>query len=310
MARMNDIPLRQADLNLLMVFMVIMESGSTTVAADRLFLTQSAVSHSLRRLRRLFDDPLFVRSGSGLASTPRAEAIARDLEPLLQGIDRLVAGRTDFEPISAVREFKIGLPDAIGVCLVPALMQAFAEQAPKCNLILRPTSRSEVIRQLDEDEVHVAMTVMGSLKSWHERVEIGEFSYRCVFDGARIKAGRDMTLDQFLAVPHLLTSFKGDRWGVVDTALADRGLQRRVVLAAGDFASIACCLRRIDALAVMPEYAARAFAGLLGLQVSDAPLDLPPLQVSMATHARYGQDAAVRWFRELACETAQRELGA
>lgn len=296
---MNFSTLRQADIKLLTVFLVLVETRSATLTAERLFLTQSAVSHGLRRLRRLFNDPLFIREPSGMVPTPRAIEVAAELEPLLRGIQNIVGASKGFAAGTAEREFRIGLPNAIGVCLIPKLLDELAAKAPGCSLVVRPTSRTEVSGQLDGDQVHIVMTVMGSTKPWHERIAIGQFGYRCLYDPTLINVGPHMSLAQFTEVPHILTSFKGDRWGVVDTALADRGLKRNVVLAAGDFASIACCLKSTRAIAVLPEYAAMAFANLLDLRTCEVPVELPQINVSMALHHRYANESAIKWFRDL-----------
>jgi LysR family transcriptional activator of mexEF-oprN operon len=295
---MNISHFRGVDLNLLVVFTTLIETRNTTKAAERLFLTQSAVSHALARLRRLLKDQLFVRSSRGLVPTPRAEELWRDLIPTFAELERIVTREVRFDPRRAEREFKLGLPSSLDVCVTPALLSMLASAAPRISLVVRPTSFAVVADQLDADEVDVAMTHIGDLRPWHVKERIGSYGYACLFDGKRMKLRPPLTLKQYLSLPHILTSARGDRRGVVDEALDKRKLERRVLVASADFASVATYLKSADAIATLPEYSARKFARLLGLTMSRVPFDLPPFEISMAWHSKYSGDAAMSWVRK------------
>lgn len=304
---MNATNISAIDLNLLSVFAVVMRTRNTTRASRALFVTQPAVSHALKRLRSVLGDPLFVRTSRGLVPTPRAEALWQELEPALGSIERLVLRAPSFDPARSEREFRIGFPSSLDVTLTPKLLQLLHAQAPGVNLVIRPTSFRDAAEQLDRGEVEVAVSVLDELRPWHLRESLGRSGYLCLFDGARLGIEPPISLERFLSLPHVLTSFTGERSGVVDTALGKVGRRRRVLVASPDFVAAALYLRCTEAVAVLPEYAARRFGEVLGLTLSRVPVDVPPFEITMAWHRRLDDDAAQRWFRGLVRTVALRE---
>jgi LysR family transcriptional activator of mexEF-oprN operon len=295
---MNEKNFRGIDLNLLVTFAAVMRERSTTRAGERLFLSQPAVSHALRRLRAMFGDPLFVRVRQGLVPTPRADALYGDLLPSLEAIERKLQERDEFEPASSERVFRLGLPSALDVCVTPVLVEKLAQQAPGVSLVLRPVSLHTGPALLDSDEIELGVSVFPTIEAWHRRKKLGSRNYACLFDGRRLGIRPPITLKRYVALPHLLTSFSGERSGVVDTALAKQGLTRHV-LVAGDFAALPFYLFKCDAVATLPAYAAKVFAERLALSYSKPPIALPDFSLSMIWHDRNDCDPGHRWFRQL-----------
>ncbi|MEO1273732.1 MAG: LysR family transcriptional regulator, partial [Myxococcota bacterium] len=130
---MSILELNDVDLNLLLTLHVLLEEGSVTRAAKRLRRSQSATSHALGRLREMFADPLLLRSRGGMVPTPRAEALAVELGPLLAQVHRLLATRGNFEPETTQRTFSIACPDAISGALTQ-LLSWFETEAPEARL--------------------------------------------------------------------------------------------------------------------------------------------------------------------------------
>jgi LysR family transcriptional activator of mexEF-oprN operon len=298
---MNEKNFRGVDLNLLVAFATVMRERSTTRAGERLFVSQPAVSHALRRLRAILGDPLFIRVRQGLLPTPRAEALYRDLLPSLEAIERSLQERDAFEPASSERVFRLGLPSALDVCVTPLLLEKLAREAPGVNLVVRPVNLHTGVALLDSEEIELSVSAFPTIESWHRRRNLGSRNYGCVFDGRRLRIGSPITLKRYLELPHLLTSFSGERSGVVDTALAKRGLTRRVLVAC-DFATLPFYLSKCDAVATLPAYAAKVFAERLALSCSKPPLALPDFPLSMIWHGRHDNDAGHRWLRELVGE--------
>jgi len=299
---MNERNFSGTDLNLLVVFAVVMRERSTTRAGNRLFLSQSAVSHALRRLRTLFEDDLFVRASQGVAPTPRAEALYRDLLPCLQEIERKLRERDAFDPAISDRTFRMGLPSSLDVCVTPLLLDRLAVVAPAVNLVIRPVDLHTGPRMIDDEEIDLGVSSFPQMESWHRRAELGPRNYACLFDGRRLGIRAPITLKEYLSRPHILTSFAGDRTGVVDTALAERGLARRVLAATADFSSVPFYLSAANALATLPTYAACAFADQLGLTRSPMPFAVPDFMLSMIWHARLDRDPGLVWFRDLVAD--------
>ncbi|HVZ36524.1 MAG TPA: LysR family transcriptional regulator [Polyangiaceae bacterium] len=296
---MNEKNFRGIDLNLLVTFATIMRERSITRAGARLFLSQSAISHALRRLRSIFDDPLFARTKEGVTPTPRANALYADLLPHLEGIERMLLAREEFDPASAQRVFRVGLPSSLEVCIVPVLLDKLATLASGIDLVIRPVSFRDGPAMLDAQEIDVAISVFSRTEPWHVRRSLGRRNYLCLYDGRRLGLRSPIKLSTYLALPHLLTSFSGDRTGVVDAALEKRGLKRRVLAATENFASLPFYLLTANAVATLPSYAAKAFARPLRLSVSKPPLPLPDFELTMISHQRLENDRGHAWFRGL-----------
>src|SRR5690242_10827652 len=132
----DDSVLRRLDLNLLPVFAALMRERSVTRAGQALFLSQPATSAALARLREAFHDELFIRNGRSLEPTPRALALAEELDPALLAISGALAGATPFDPASDARIFRVGWSDGVSIVAIP-LLRRLLEAAPHCRLVIR-----------------------------------------------------------------------------------------------------------------------------------------------------------------------------
>jgi LysR family transcriptional activator of mexEF-oprN operon len=186
MSVMNERNFRGVDLNLIVTFAAVMRERSTTRAGERLFLSQSAVSHGLRRLRAIFADELFVRVRQGVVPTPRAEALFRDLLPSLEAIERKLHERDRFDPQSSQRVFRLGLPSALDVCVTPLLLEKLAKQAPAVSLVVRPANAHTGPALLDSEEIELGVSVFPKIEAWHRRRDLGSRNYGCLFNGRRL----------------------------------------------------------------------------------------------------------------------------
>jgi LysR family transcriptional activator of mexEF-oprN operon len=296
---MNEKNFSGVDLNLLVVFALVMQERSATRAGERLFLSQSAISHALKKLRSLFHDELFVRVGHGVSPTLRADALYRDLLPCLEAIERKLKERDEFDAASSDRTFRLGLPSALDVCITPILLRRLATTAPAVNLIIRPVDLHTGPAMIDAEEIDLGVSSFPRIATWQRRLDLSQRNYLCLFDGKRLGMAAPISLDQYLSSSHVLTSFAGDRMGVVDAALAELGLARRVLVATPDFSSVPFYLAATNAVATLPAYAARVFARRLNLTCSALPFAVPDFMLSMIWHARADSDPGHVWFRDL-----------
>jgi DNA-binding transcriptional LysR family regulator len=290
------------DLNLLVTFVVLMRERSTTMAGRSLALSQSAVSHSLRKLRDIFDDELFVRAGNKLVPTPRAVALHDEFLPLLGAIESKLTDRESFTPVTSAQVFRLGLPSALDVCVTPLLLSELSAIAPNVNLVVRSADVYSGPAMLDGDEIDLAVSYFSEIGPAHHRQPLGSYNYGCIFDGARLEISSPITLKQYLAAKHILTSFSGDRRGVADKALAELGHVRRILVATQEFSSIPYYLLASDTIATLPTYAAKTYARRIGLTYSPVPFSMPDFELSMIWHASLDKDPAQRWLRALVAE--------
>lgn len=299
MIDINEADFRRLDLNLLLAFSALLRERSVTRAAARLFIGQPAMSAALARLRAFAGDELFVRGANGMEPTAHALALAERLKPVLEGLSDALFASGGFDPATSERTFALGLFDIGEVTLAPPLLRELARQAPAVRLALRPVDRHDAVAQLESGAVDLALTDLGPHAGWICTQHLYREHFACMFDAQQVKVRTPISLKDYLAHPHLLTSFSGGFQGFVDEALAAQGLARRVTMTTTRFATLPFVLRSFAGIASLPGTAARELGAKLGLTVSPLPVEVPPVDLSLAWHARYDNDAGHRWFREL-----------
>ncbi len=292
--------LAKLDLNLLVALDALLTERSVTRAASRIGLGQSAMSHNLARLRALFADELLTRGPEGMRPTPRALALAEPVRAALSQIEALVSRDTGFDPRTAERSFRIGLPDSTEMLLLPALLERLCAEAPGIRLRLHNIDSARLLDDLDRDRLDVAIGV-GSFaqgQAHHKRRLLLTERYLCLFNAERTGVAPPISLEDYVRLPHVLTSLREGERGVVDDALAKLGLARMVVLTTPRFLSVPFLVARAPVVVTMPSRTARFFAARLGLSLSPPPVALQEIAVSLLWHSSYDRDPAHAWLRE------------
>jgi len=290
---MNGINIESTDLNLLKVFEALYEEGGASRAALRLGLTQSAVSAALGRLRTLYADPLFIRTGRGLAPTLRAN----ELKPLIG--EALNKCRQSLALVSSQsggyqgRSVAIGLSDDFEIALGPRLIEAVAQRMPGLRLVFRQTHSRLVAEMLMAREFDLGVTSGGFSSRSLSREALGEGRYACLVESDSLPAGHDLSVAEFVRRGHLLVS-SGGFVGVVDEVLAAMGLQRQVLASTTHFAALPFLLQGSDAVATLPLHAARALAACTGLRLLPCPLDMPRYPVELGWRMDTLRDPAIK----------------
>jgi DNA-binding transcriptional LysR family regulator len=301
--------IRRTDLALLAVLDALLEERSVTRAAAQLAVTQPTVSGMLARLRKLFNDPLFVRTQRGLLPTPRAQALAPLLKQWLADAGALVAGHA-FEPASARLTTAIAANDYIQSALIVLFLERLRGSAPHVRVAVRPAQTDRVAEMLADGELDLSITSTTEITAFDlPSRSLYEERYVCaVSKDHPLQGQRVLTLDQFCRYPHLLVSPTEGRFvGPTDQALAQLGATRRVVLSVPGFLILPDILRSGDLIAVVPERVLRGRAS--GLRTFAPPLAIPSFNVVALWHPRLHRDPAHQWLRELLAATA-RELQA
>jgi LysR family transcriptional regulator, mexEF-oprN operon transcriptional activator len=306
MMAIDHINLGRFDLNLLVALDALLAERSVTRAAARVGLGQSAMSHNLARLRALFGDELLTRAPEGMRPTPRALALADPVRVALAQVAALVARDQAFDPRTAERLFRIGLPDSVEVLLGPALLAHLREAAPGVRLRLHSTDRLPLLDELDADRLDLGVG-LGALphgQAHHKRRRLASDSYLCLFNAERVGIAPPISLEDYVRLPHVLTSLRPGERGVVDEALAELGLQRTVALTTPRFLAVPFLVAGAPVVTTMHAKLARLFAATLGLSLSPAPVALPEVSVSLLWHASYDQDPAHAWLRRTVARVA------
>ncbi|MEH2513397.1 DNA-binding transcriptional LysR family regulator [Nitrobacteraceae bacterium AZCC 1564] len=299
----DAVNLGRIDLNLLVHLDALLTERSVTRAASRVGIGQSAMSHNLARLRDVFSDELLTRSPEGMRLTPRAMALVEPVRTTLVQIQTLVSKDEVFNPATAVRTFRFGLPDSMEILIVPALLARLREVAPGIHLRLYNIDSSRLLDDLDADELDLAIgyDVFPQGQVHHKRRLLFTESYLCMFNAERTGITSPISLDDYVRLPHVLTSLRPGRSvrGVVDDALEKLGLQRTVVLTTPRFLTVPSLVARAPVIVTMHARLARLFATELGLSLSPPPVELQEVAVSLLWHSSYDHDLANAWLRQI-----------
>jgi len=297
---LNKIDLSRADLNLLALFEVVLEERHVGRAADRLSLTPSAVSHGLGRLRRMLNDPLFLRTPKGVVPTARASELARPIAEVLARVRSVIATAAPFDPATSTRRFAIGAPDGISAVVLHPLLVALSRAAPRIDIS---------VRQILPSPARVWETALADLEARAMDIAIipsddipPRFEKRFVYQEDFVVAMRrghafaaDPTLKRFCDMQHLVVSHTGDPYGFVDQALASRGLTRRIGLTVPNFMFALVTIAETNLISALPRRLVAMNAGRFGIVAVDAPLSLPTFRVNAVAPKVAMMDEGLRW---------------
>jgi DNA-binding transcriptional LysR family regulator len=312
---LNQIHLARVDLNLLVLFHTVLEEGHVARAANRLNLTPSAVSHSLGRLRYLFNDPLFLRTPKGVVPTARALELGEPVADILTRVGHVIASAAPFNAATSSRRFVIGAPEAIMASVMVPLSERLSRKAPRADIgliHLMPGRHAgspehpwkESLQKLEKREIDVAILPLRTVPTRFEARRLYDEDFVVVMRKGHVFA-RTPTLSAFCKAQHLLVSLDGDPRGFVDELLAKRGLRRRVVVTVPTFMMALSHLSSSDLIAALPRRLVERHATRFALAVVELPLKRKsdPIQ-AVATKAAI-MDAGIAWLMELIVECVE-----
>lgn len=295
--RMADNKLGGINLNLLMALDALLAEGNVTHAAERLGVTQSAMSHSLRQLRDIFEDPLLVRGPSGMVPTERARSLQEPLRRGLAELSRALRGASSFDPASSSRTFTIAMGDMFALLLLPPLLEIARREAPGMDLTIRPTDGRRDPELLHAGEIDGAIAVLLGDRASIRSKRLFTERFVCIVRKGHPQAKGPLSLDLFVQLPHALISPRGSGAGFVDEALAKIGRQRRIALRVPYFLAAPFVIARSDLVLTLPERIARELAEGLPLDILPPPLELAGFSSYLIWHERDEADPAHAWLR-------------
>lgn len=307
---MNEINLARIDLNLLVLFEVIFAERHVGRAASRLNLTASAVSHGLSRLRRLLNDPLFLRTPKGVVPTARAAALAEPIADVLARARNVIAAAEPFDPARSRRRFVIGAPDGVSPVFLSPLLTRLQRYAPSMDIGLRqllpPSGGQSVERawlpalaELERGAMDIAVAPIDRAPP--------RFATRILYEEDFVVVARKRhpfalrpTLQRFCEARHLVVSMTADPRGFLDDELAKLGAVRRVALTVPDFGAGLAAVAEADLIAAMPRRFVAMHAERFGLVAREVPLRPRKFAIRAAAPKVALMDAGLAWlFDEL-----------
>ena len=304
---MQQMHLSKIDVNLLVSLDTLLRERSVTRAAKQLGLSQSAMSHQLRRLREMFDDPLLVGGRGGMVTSPLAETLQGPVHRALFDLTRAIRGELSFDPATAERTFTIATKDAVEMLGLPPLLDLLSREAPGIRVHGRPLGPSTMVA-LQEGEVDlvigpdIEVTIGAKFPGLRRRVLARE-PWACVVRNghpvlAQAEAEGGLTLKRYLSLRHVqLHPSGGLERSPIDEALAARGLERDIIARITHFSSSLFMAATSDLAVTLARGLAETLAGMLSLSLLEPPLPLPDTLLVMTWHERFDEDPANKWLR-------------
>lgn len=288
--------LRQLDLNLLVALNVLIAEASVTKAAEKLRISQSAMSYSLKRLRTILNDEILIRTSREMEVTPYAREISDRVSQILLEIQTTLLAKATFDPATSQETFKIALSDYAEATIGVHLLQQIATQAPKMRIRINNLEKETVIESLDENRFDLAINAQLSLKSWHVEENLYREEFVCVFQGD--DSVREISLADYLERSHILVSMRDDFQGKSDLILEQQQQSRKVIWSTSHFMVVPFLLNNSDCVALLPKRMAQQCAKAMNLKIFPPPIPLEGFTISMVWHQRNTNNQAHQWLRQ------------
>lgn len=297
--------LRRIDLNLLVILDALLDERHVSRAAERLAMTQPAVSHALNRLRDLLDDPLLVRAGNQMQLTRRAFELAGPLREILGGVRRLVLG-DDFNPASAELELRLGMSDYGAWVVLPALLPILRREAPGIHLDVRQASRLGMAEQVASGELDGALGVFPMLPEGMRVQPLFEERFVCLCAIETLGGRQRMDLDDYLAAPHLRVALQQSPAEEIDSHLEKLGRRRQVAATVPHFSVAPGLLAGTDMVLTIAERMLPDDLAAHGLASFDPPMQLARFDFVQIWSETTEEEPARRWLRGKLAQAAGR----
>jgi DNA-binding transcriptional LysR family regulator len=291
------------DLNLLAVFQEVYRERQISGAARRLGLSQSAVSNALARLRRLFGDELFVRTGQGMQPTPFALGLAEPVGAALAQVALALNQRSAFDPATSTRRFTIAMTDVGEVHFMPALIERCRVAAPHVQISSRRAGGMVLKDEMESGRVDLAIGPFEDIsEALYQRLLFRQPYVSMMRRGHPLTVG-EVDLARFAAAEHLLVDSNESPYDRINQLLAKAGIGASTRFRVPHFTAVPYIVQSSDLVVTVPQKLAERAGPPFGLAWIVPPLALPPLQTNMFWHRRYNQDPGNGWLRGLVLES-------
>jgi DNA-binding transcriptional LysR family regulator len=299
------------DLNLLVALDALLTEKHVTRAADKLCVSQPAMSAALARLRDYFDDPLLERVGTGLELTPRAADLVGEIRELLLKIRATLRSAPTFDPSRDMRDFRLITTDYVASVFMPVVTRRLLQEGPhvRCQVeLLKGSSLTDV----NQGTVDFCVSVpprepLDGNGSFGDLCNEALFSdeFVLIMDGGCREARTNVSLTDFLRLPYIEVRFTHAMFSVVESAIRKQQLPVKVVAVTPSFTAAACMIPGTPMTAIIPRRLAEMLAPTLGLVLHDVPIELPQLRETLIWHKRSDADPAHVWFRRFLRSAAE-----
>jgi len=301
------------DLNLLRVLNVLLVEPNVTRAAERLSVTQQAISNSLRKLRQEFDDPLLVRVGHGMQLTPLAASLLEPLRESLLRLESALSQRPSFDPATTVRTFRVAMPHYHSFVLLPQALRTLAAEAPLISLQVQAATPHDLaaLERGDIDFLAVEDTqghTVDDPRSDKIRSHLLlQDDFICLIDRASTEPHDELTMKRYERLPHCVMRSTPETRLQVERGWEKLGVTPRVAAVAPGYGVMVLTLPGTGLIATVPRRLARVFAHSLGLRMYECPIPVERLRGELRWHQRNDGDPAHAYLRSLLLRVAEQE---
>lgn len=297
--KMKEFNWKGVDLNLLVAFQALYRAKSVSLAAEQCHVSQSAMSHTLQRMRTLFDDPLFERVGIKMEPTRHAQEIAPTIDQLLGCIKNDLLSKKHFSPDDYSGVWKIGLTDYAEQLFAPQIYDAIKQHSPNAQVSFYNVNRSNYLEIAENEKLDA---IIGSIENLNRRFlceHLYTEQHLCLFDPQSVAFDLPLTLEQFVKVEHALVSPDGSLKTQVDKLLAKRGLERRVGVASRHFLTIRRLLIGRELVCIIPKRFAELEMYSHTLAAVSAPIEVPDFDIRLLYFKSNQYEEKSVWIRKL-----------
>jgi len=289
------------DMKLLAVFDEIYKTRSVSRAGENLGIPQTSVSLALARLRRRFNDPLFVRTGNGMMPTPRAATLVPQLRQALQLLQSATEQQAEFDPASSFRTFRISMTDISHLEFMPAMMNKLARVAPNVQIeVLR--IQADTGKLLESGDADLAIGYMPELEAGFYQQKLFKDGFACVVRRDHPRIDAKLTQSRFKSERHVVLIAAGTGNEIVERELKRQGTQRKVALSLPTLPGVGNLLANTDLMATLPGRVAKILVKIAHVKALAPPYRFPDFSIKQHWHERYHQDPGNRWLRSTVAE--------
>jgi DNA-binding transcriptional LysR family regulator len=293
--------LKNIDLRLVSLIGELNRTRSVSAAAEKLSLSQSTVSMALARLRKHYDDPLFVRTSIGMEPTPRGTELIEVMKNAEFYMHQALEHRSAFDPLKSEHVFQLCSTDIAQLTLLPTLLKRLRRSGPSMSVTLRSiTDRTHT--QLESGEVDLAVGFIPPRGAGFCGQRLFQDRFVCALRSAHPRVDKVLTIEQFERESHVAVTTSGTGHSIVEETLEANHIRREVGLRVPSFIGLGPILANTDLIAILPEQLGTFFSQAGRIKLVEVPFDIPPYHIYQLWHERLRHDPANRWFRKVIAE--------
>lgn len=297
----TGVTLKNIDLKLLAIVSELDRTRSVSATAENLSLSQSAVSMSLAKLRRHFNDPLFVRTSTGMEPTPHAVELILMLKSAEELLQNALGHHVVFDPVTSARQFTICSTDIALVTVVPKLLKKLRLAAPNVKLDVRSIS-DYTAKMLESGETDLAVGFCPPMGAGFCQQRLFQERFVCVVRPGHPRISNKLSPTQYSNEFHIAVATSGTGHSLLEETLVTQHLERKVGVTVPNFLGIGPVLGALDYIATLPEQLAKHLVQAGGAKILETPFEIPPYFIAQYWHERYTHDPGLRWLRSLMTE--------